>query len=364
MPSEGWKTLSRVVLLALILYAFLVSIGLMGAAFKIFGKGVADQLMTMTANPFVGLFTGILATTMVQSSSTTTSITVGLLAAGSLTIEGAIPIIMGANIGTSVTNTLVSMGHITRPEEFKRALAGATVHDFFNLVSVLVLFPLELAFGYLKHLATFVEHVFEGAGGLKFASPIKLLTKPAIDWLTDFLGQQPWLVLIVSLVIMFLALRYLVVLAKSLVISRAERVLNKYMFGGVMSAMLFGVALTVMVQSSSISTSLVIPLVGAGIITLEQIFPYTLGANVGTTVTALLAAFSTGNPAACTVAFAHLFFNLSGIVLVYPIRQIRQIPLRLARALAELTSRARGLAILYLVLVFYVIPGVIVFIWR
>ncbi|MFT5366185.1 MAG: sodium-dependent phosphate cotransporter [Candidatus Latescibacterota bacterium] len=364
MQSEEWKTLLRVVFLVGILYAFLVSIGLMGEAFKIFGKGVANQLMTMTANPLVGLFTGILATTLVQSSSTTTSITVGLLAAGSLTIEGAIPIIMGANIGTSVTNTLVSMGHITRPEEFKRALAGATVHDFFNLIAVLVLFPIEMAFGYLRHVATFIEHGFEGVGGLKFASPLKLVTKPAITFLSDSLGQQPWLVLIVSLVMMFLALRYLVVLAKSLVISRAERVLNKYMFGGVLQSMAFGVVLTIMVQSSSITTSLIIPLVGAGILTLEQIFPYTLGANVGTTVTALLAAFSTGNPAACTVAFAHLFFNLSGIALVYPIRQIRNIPLRMARALAELTSQARGLAIVYLILVFYVIPGVIVFVWR
>jgi solute carrier family 34 (sodium-dependent phosphate cotransporter) len=147
MRSGGWKTVLRVVLLGVVLYAFLVSIGLMGEAFKIFGKGVAHQLMTMTANPMVGLFTGILATTLVQSSSTTTSITVGLLAAGSLSIEGAIPIIMGANIGTSVTNTLVSMGHITRPEEFKRALAGATIHDFFNFLTVLILFPLELAFG-------------------------------------------------------------------------------------------------------------------------------------------------------------------------------------------------------------------------
>lgn len=364
MNSEGWKTLLRVVLLAGVLYAFLVSIGLMGAAFKIFGKGVANQLMTMTANPLVGLFTGILATTLVQSSSTTTSITVGLLAAGSLTIEGAIPIIMGANIGTSVTNTLVSMGHITRPEEFKRALAGATVHDFFNLIAVLILFPIELAFGYLKHVATFIEHGFETVGGLHFASPLKMVTKPAIVGLTDLLGQQPWLVLAVSLVMMFLALRYLVVLAKSLVIARAERVLNQYMFGGALQAMVFGVILTIMVQSSSITTSLVIPLVGAGILTLEKVFPYTLGANIGTTVTALLAAFSTGNPAACTVAFAHLFFNLSGIVLVYPIRYIRNIPLRMARALAELTSKARGLAILYLVLVFYIIPGLIVFVWR
>jgi sodium-dependent phosphate cotransporter len=221
-----------------------------------------------------------------------------------------------------------------------------------------------MAFGYLRHLATFIEHGFEGVGGLKFASPLKLVTKPTITFLSDSLGQQPWLVLIVSLVMMFLALRYLVVLAKSLVISRAERVLNKYMFGGVLQSMAFGVVLTIMVQSSSITTSLIIPLVGAGILTLEKVFPYTLGANIGTTVTALLAAFSTGNPAACTVAFAHLFFNLSGIILVYPIRQIRNIPLRMARALAELTSQARGLAIAYLILVFYIIPGVIVFVWR
>jgi sodium-dependent phosphate cotransporter len=364
MYSEGWKTFFRIVLLATVLYAFLVSIGLMGEAFKIFGKGVANQLMSMTANPVVGLFTGILATTLVQSSSTTTSITVGLLAAGSLTVEGAIPIVMGANIGTSVTNTLVSMGHITRPEEFKRALAGATVHDFFNLLAVLILFPLELVFGYLRHFATLVEHGFEGVGGLNFASPLKLATKPAISSMSDFLGHQPWLVLIVSLIMMFLALRYLVVLAKSLVISRAERVLNRYMFGGVIRSMVFGVILTVMVQSSSITTSLIIPLVGAGLLTLEQIFPYTMGSNVGTTVTALLAAFSTGNPAACVVAFAHLIFNLSGILLVYPIRQIRNIPLRMARALAELTSRARGLAIIYLVLVFYILPGLVILVWR
>ncbi|MDA0709456.1 MAG: Na/Pi symporter [bacterium] len=209
-----------------------------------------------------------------------------------------------------------------------------------------------------------MEHIFEGLGGLHFASPLKIVTKPAISFLTDFLGQLPWLVLIVSLAMMFLALRYLVVLAKSLVISRAERVLNKYMFGGVMPSLVFGVILTVMVQSSSITTSLVIPLVGAGILTLEKVFPYTMGANVGTTVTALLAAFSTGNPAACVVAFAHLFFNLSGIILIYPIRQIRNIPLRMARALAELTSKSRGLAVLYLVVVFYVIPAVVVYVWR
>ncbi len=364
MDKEAWKTWGQVLLLAGVLYLFLVSIGMMGGAFKLFGKGFARQLVETTANPLVGLFVGILATTLVQSSSTTTSITVGIVAAGGLSIESAVPIVMGANIGTSVTNTLVSMGHITRREEFRRALAGATVHDFFNLIAVAVLLPLELMFGYLKHLAGFVAKLFVGVGGMKLANPIKAIVKPAVGAAIDFLGQNPTLVLIVSLVLMYLALKYLVDLARGIVVRRAERFLHRYLFGAPALAMLFGLVLTVLVQSSSISTSLIIPLVGAGILTVAQIFPYTLGANVGTTVTAMLAALSTANVAAITIAFVHLFFNLSGIALVYPIRFIRLIPIRLAHMLADLTSRSQGLAIVYILVVFYVVPGAIILFWR
>ena len=106
-----------------------------------------------------------------------------------------------------------------------------------------------------------------------------------------------------------------------------------------------------------------IPLVGAGILTVEQIFPYTLGSNVGTTVTAMLAALSTASVPAITIAFAHLFFNLSGIGIVFPIPQIRRIPIRLATALATFTSSSRGLAIVYIVVVFYVVPAAIIYLW-
>ncbi len=362
--GQVWQTLGLVCLLGLVLYVFLVSIGMLGGAFKLFGKDFALQLVETTANPFVGLFVGILATTLVQSSSTTTSIAVGIVAAGGLSIESAVPIIMGANIGTSVTNTLVSMGHITRREEFKRALAGATVHDFFNLIAVALLLPLELVFGFLKHIAEYVSDVFVGVGGMKLANPLKAITKPTIDGAIDLLGHRPIVVLIVSLILMYLALKFLVDLARGIVVKRAERFLNRYLFGAPTSAFLFGMILTVLVQSSSISTSLVIPLVGAGILTVTQIFPYTLGANVGTTVTAMLAALSTANIAAITIAFVHLLFNLSGIALVFPVPAIRRIPIRLAHWLAELTSRSRPLAIIYVILVFYLIPIGVILLWK
>ena len=183
MARESCKTWGQVFLLVGVLYLFLVSIGMMGGAFKLFGKDFATQLVETTSNPLVGLFVGILATTLAQSSSTTTSITVGIVAAGGMTIESSVPIIMGANIGTSVTNTLVSMGHITRREEFRRALAGATVHDFFNLIAVALLLPLELMFGYLKHLSLFVAKLFVGVGGMKLANPLKAIA--GLRWLHE-----------------------------------------------------------------------------------------------------------------------------------------------------------------------------------
>jgi sodium-dependent phosphate cotransporter len=99
------------------------------------GEGMARELPASTANPFVGLFVGILATSIVQSSSTVTSITVALVAGGGLDVAWAIPIIIGSNLGTSVTNAIVAAGQINRPEEFKRAFAAAVVDDFFEICS-------------------------------------------------------------------------------------------------------------------------------------------------------------------------------------------------------------------------------------
>lgn len=80
--SDGWQLWGQVLLLVLGIYLFLVSIGLLGAAFKLFGKDLARQIIEMTSNPLVGLVAGILATTIAQSSSSTTSIVVGMVAGG------------------------------------------------------------------------------------------------------------------------------------------------------------------------------------------------------------------------------------------------------------------------------------------
>ena len=346
----------RLILLGALLFGFFVGLDMMGLSFKLFGKGFAEGLIERTSNPFVSLFVGILATTLVQSSSTTTSMIVALVAAGALTIEGAIPMVMGANIGTSVTNTLVSLAHVTRREEFQRAFAGATVHDFFNWLAVLILLPLEMATGYLARSATFFETVLEGAGGFRLFDPLKAVVRPVSSGLAELFGNSGILVLIVGVGLLIASLKFLVDLLKVLMTGRAEATLHRTLFRSAIAATTAGLVVTVMVQSSSITTSLMVPLVGAGVVTLEQIFPFTIGANIGTTATAMLSALSTGSPAAVSVALSHLIFNLSAAVLIYVPKPIRAIPLTLAKTLGKMAARNRLLAAAYILVFFFGLP--------
>ena len=324
------------------------------------GAGFAENLLTTTSSPLIALLTGILATSLVQSSSTTTALTVTLVASGTLPVEQAVPVIMGANVGTTVTNTIVSMGHITRIEEFKRAMAGATVHDFFNIFAVLILFPLEVFFGVISKPATWLTSGLTDIGGANLLSPLKAVVKPITEFLVMIMQEVGWLVLIVGLILLFVALRYLVVLLKSMMMGRTEKILHKYIFGAPLAAMACGVVLTVLVQSSSVTTSIIVPMVGAGILTVRQIFPYTLGANVGTTITALLAALAlAGEPSGIfgiTIAFAHLLFNIFGIVIIYGIPPLREVPLKMADWMGWLAGKSRVYAFLYLISLFFLLP--------
>jgi sodium-dependent phosphate cotransporter len=368
--KDKLKTILRLLMVGVLLYFFLVSIGLMGAAFKGFGAGFAEQLIRTTSNPFVGLFIGILATSLVQSSSTTTSIVVGMVGSGTLTVSSAVPIIMGANIGTTVTNTLVSLGHVSRREEFRRAISGATVHDFFNLICVCIMFPLELATGFLEKAATTMSALFKNVGGIKLTSPIKLATKPVVHMIQGssmtLFGKSGSascvFMLIISTIILFMALYFIVRIMKSLVVHRAEIVLNNVITRNPVSSIFAGVAFTIFVQSSSITTSLLIPLVAAGILTVEAMFPITLGANIGTTTTAILASFATGNISAIIIAFVHFLFNVTGVLVIYPVKMFRTIPINLAHSLGNLASAKRRYALLYVLGVFFLLPALLIFI--
>jgi len=370
----GW---AQALFVLAFLYVFLVGIGAMSAAFKLMGKAYTEELMGTPAGPVVSLFIGILATTIVQSSSTTTSIVVGLVAAGAVPYHTAIYMVMGANVGTTVTNTIVSLGHVTRSNEYRRAFAAATVHDFFNLIVLLILFPLEVYTGVLDKLAGGSTAAFKGVGGLNLANPIGAVTKPAIGALkhaVESLGGGGWVLLVLAIALTFGGLILMVKGLRAIMVDRLENLFDRVIFKSGARGLVFGLLLTVLVQSSSITTSLAVPLVGAGILTVHQIMPYTMGANIGTTVTALLAslaAYAAANAAdpesvhkatlGIEVAFHHVLFNVIGVAILY---WVRWIPIRIAESFAALAQWNRLVPLVYILLTFYIVPFLIIWLGR
>ncbi|XP_071761957.1 sodium-dependent phosphate transport protein 2A-like [Centroberyx gerrardi] len=453
--KELFLNLSKIPLLFVLLFLFVCSLDTLSSAFQLAGGKVAGDIFqdnAVLSNPVAGLVVGILVTVLVQSSSTSTSIIVSLVASGLLEVRSAVPIIMGSNIGTSVTNTIVAMMQAAERSEFKRAFAGATIHDCFNWLSVLVLLPLEVASGLMTRLAHLLVTSFSLQSGEDAPELLKVITEPLTkliiqldkhvitgiamgdesmrnrslvkEWCqTDLVtstvnvstsgsvncsssrpcwqvGGVTWteenlttevniqkcrhlfvssqlsdlavglILLAGSLVVLCTCLLLLVKLLNSLLKGQVAKVIQTvintdlpYPFGWLAGylAMIVGAGMTFVVQSSSVFTSALTPLIGIGVISLERAYPLTLGSNIGTTATAMLAALASPGdklPAAIQIALCHLFFNVFGILLWYPLPAMR-LPIRMARVLGERTAKYRWFAVLYLLLCFLLLPSLV-----
>ena len=359
-----------------LLFVFLVGVRGLGGGFRLLGEDLIQSFFTATENPFMGLLVGLLATTIVQSSSVTTAMIVGLVAApeNPLPLLNAVPMVMGANIGTTVTATIVALGHIGRREEFERAFPVAICHDVFNYIAVLVLLPLEMFTGFLQSTAGWLTGFLGEFGGVVYRSPLRTLLGYGLapisavnEALFTTEGSQAIFLIMVSGFLIFSALFFIVKVMSGAVQSRVESAVNKALGVNAVVSILIGVLVTIMVQSSSITTSLLVPLAGAGLLRLERAFPVTLGANIGTTVTGFLAAMAVTGvnaTAGLQIALVHLIFNLSGALMIYPIPAVRNIPLRISRRIARLAVRSRRLTLVGVGLLFYGLPALAVFFSR
>lgn len=369
--NNTFKTVIQWLTIAVLVYLLISSVGMIGAGFKGATKGQASDLFQFATNPFTGLIIGILATAMIQSSSTVTSIIVGLVAGG-LPVETAVPMIMGANIGTTITNTIVSLGHVRKKKEFRRAFASATVHDFFNVMAVAIFLPIEIFFHPLSKVGGYFAEMFVGGENMsvKGLNFIKPATKPVIDLFTNISNAISeniayYLLIVFGIGIIFLAITVIGKLLKKLMVGRAKVIMHNAIGKGPVTGIFSGAVITVLVQSSSTTTSLMVPLAGTGVFRLKQIYPFTLGANIGTTITALLAATAiSGETAvfALQIALVHLIYNTSAVLLIYGVKNLRIIPIRGAVWLARTASENKMIALLYIVGVFFILPGLLIFI--
>ncbi|KAF2357966.1 Sodium-dependent phosphate transport protein [Trinorchestia longiramus] len=430
-PSPSWKELPasgkvKSVLLVVVkltvvlglLYLFVCSLDFLSTSFRLIAGKTTGAVFKnqFINNPIVGLMIGIMVTVLVQSSSTSTSIIVSLVNAEILKVSAAVPMIMGSNVGTSVTNTIVSLTQVGDRDVFRRAFAGATVHDMFNWLSVFVLLTIEIITGMLEKLTGLMVDSIDWSkvarGDVKL---LKVITEPLTKKIIqiDKKVLQGWardipkyenssliktmckkdesgngipgscdfafantnmsdrvvglILLLSSLVVLCVALIFIVKILSSMMKGNVAQVIRitlnadipyvPWLTGYI--ALLVGALMTVLVQSSSIFTSTLTPLIGLGLITLERSYPLTLGSNIGTTTTALLAAVAgsgDGIKKSIQIALVHLFFNIIGILIFYPIPFMRW-PIPLAKGLGNITARYRWFAVLYLVFTFLLLPG-------
>ena len=366
-PQRNWM---RWLLLAALVYVMLLAVSMIGSGFKVATGDHAKELFSFASNPIMGLILGMVATALIQSSSTVTSIIVGMVAGG-LPITIAIPMMMGANIGTSITNTLVSLGHVARKDEFQRAFNAATIHDFFNVMSVLIFLPLEMAFGVLEYLSGAIVALLDtgSTSGMDGFNPIKAITQPALDVVSGMLSALPSVYpgvfkILIGIGLIVLSITYMGRIMKSLMVGKAKEILHRSIGKGPLSGITSGALMTVLVQSSSTTTSLVVPLVGSGILKAKDIYPFTLGANVGTCITALIAALGVvGVNAgfALQIAIVHLLYNVIGVTLIYGLPMLRNIPLDLSYKLSVMVADTKLYGVVYIGGLFFCMPLGIIF---
>jgi sodium-dependent phosphate cotransporter len=340
---------------------FFISIQLLGLSFRQMGTEMSSYISIATANPFIGLFIGLLTTAILQSSSTTTSMAVAAVAAGSISLHNAIPIVMGANIGTTLTSTIVSMSYITRGKEFRKALAAGTSHDIFNILLVLILFPLEYYYGFLTFLSQQMTDL------VTLGNNDSVVRKSFIDFsflttwlkaLVAFLG--PFFSIILAIGLLFGTIKVISSMLYSRLIGETKEKLRSVVFSTTARSFGWGMLLTSIIQSSSLTTSLIVPLVATSKIKLKRAFQFILGANLGTTITAILAALFKSE-AALSLAFAHFLFNAIGVILFLTIPILSGLPIFLAKKLGALTLKHRLAGFAYIIIIFFLLPFTLIY---
>ena len=355
-----------------LIYLLICAVGIISRGFRGLGGDAAHAMFAFAGDAWVGLCVGVLATVLIQSSTTTTAITVSAVGSGALSVRDAVPIILGANIGTTVTCTLVALTFVGDRDEFRRALGASTIHDFYNFLALAIFFPIELVWHPLERASGALTNGLYDTGWLPDPNRFNFVsaaTRPVVDGVRDVTTHLagtlgPLFTIVIGALLILAVVRYLGKLLKLLMVGRARAILTAAVGRNSYIAMAAGTAVTTLTQSSTITQSVLVPFAGAGILTPGQIYPVTIGANVGTTFTALFAAFAVEGTATAKIglqaAFVHLLYNVFAIAIIFVIPILRPVPLWCAEHLANIAVAHKWIIATYLVAVFILAPALVI----
>lgn len=347
--------------ISIALFVFLWSLDLMTSTFHHIGNETVIKVLSITSNPFISLFIGLFITAVIQSSSTSTSLIVAVVASGGMALENAVPMIMGANIGTTLTSTIVSLSYITDNKEFKNAIATGVMHDFFNIMTVMILFPLEYYYHLLSKLSVSVASIFNLS-----TTPSKtgqVASNGLFDMINGFFIESvdnKVILVLISCIALFASIKIISKIISKRMIGSSDDRFQEVFFKNTLNSFGLGTMLTAAIQSSSITTTIIVPLGATGKIHPSKIFPYIVGANIGTTITALIAAFNKSE-AALSIALVHFLFNLIGTLIFLFIPYLKQLPIQYARKFGMMTTQYKVIGFFYILFVFFILPLALIF---
>lgn len=370
---SGAGRLVRILLTVATIAFMLLGIGLIIDGVYGIGAGRAQLLFDTATTPLVGLAVGILATAVIQSSTTTTALTVTAVGVGAVSVPVAIPIIMGANIGTTLTVFIVSFSYLGRRKQFRQAFASAGLHAWFNFLMVVLLLPIELLFQPLQRLSGgLTTSVLDGELNVsETGNFVNAIFQPLIDLLgtrglfTIIADPVIGAVLCIALgsVMIFGAVRMITAQLRILMAAATRTLLERSSGASDAIGFLTGVSGTMSLQASTVTISSLIPFAAAGSLRLREILSITLGANVGTTLTSLLVALTLPGSMggfALQAAMVHVLFNVSGTLLVLLIPPFRNLIITLAQQVSQLAGRSYTTAFAALLTSYILLPtGVI-----
>lgn len=350
-----------IVLFALLLFIF--AIDLLTVAMGQLNSDLARDIIQATRNPFISLFVGLLVTALIQSSSTVTASIVAIVASGNMTLQQAVPMVLGANIGTTLTSTLVSLTFINKRKEFSRALSAGISHDMFNILNVIILFPLELHFNFLSKGSEKIAALFvrDSPSSADFEYN-RMFTRNLTEWIVENINI-PFLSTALAIFLVFSSIKILTTSVYRTFVLDSFEDISKAIFKNTGISFLYGMLFTAAVQSSTVTTSLVVPLVANRKVSLAKSFPFIVGANIGTTITAVIAAMYK-TEAAIALAFVHVLFNALGALIFLPFPEIRQIPVKLADFMGKTSVKYRVFGFAYILLTFFIIPFLLIYFSR
>ncbi|MBD3389122.1 MAG: hypothetical protein GF416_08545 [Candidatus Altiarchaeales archaeon] len=379
---EGRSSRLNLILLFLGMYLFIWSLsGLKESwvlAFAADGKeGLARSYIDrMTDNPLSALCLGVLATALVQSSSGVVAVTIATVAAGGMTVQQSVPLIMGANIGTTVTCVIVTLGYAIRKREFSKAVPVALLNDVVKTLTVAFLFLVELYTNVLSDSAVYVADILGGLPILDFflgGFPdlldvvIDPILKPVQSVFVAFFNGSIYSAVslgVMSFAVLILGLEMMGNAAENAIRGRASHYVH-LAFKTPRRGLFLGTSFASLLQSSSVATSLAIPFTASGKISLKEVYPYLLGCNIGTTIDpGQIASYVKFGVMGLNVGLVHVFINVFSVCLWFGVPGLANIPLKLTKALSDviLSSKNSTIALsAFTISLFYIIPLLVIY---